>query len=1212
MDEVITAFAVEDGEELEPDNMPSPDILLQVCAGLVVLNKHDNTLGLVHAFAQEVLRVSLPQKETNLDMARICLQYLSLKPMVAGPCTSSTGMIKRLDSLAFLEYSSKYWGRHVVLGDCEKNLEPLIMELLNNTPLRNSAFQALQFRREFANTGVAEELIQSLPTSPKALHLAAYWNLTHIAGKLLEAGAPPSAADSHKWTPLHWACANDKLAVAELLLRSGANVNAQDIQGWSPLFWGAFIGSIDMVRLLLSNGANHLARSTFGWTALHWAISSGHTEIVKELLDHHSQSQSPEPVFHMMTMEEIKSYANATLPVDVAAAGQDTDIFTMLIEHLQTPQGTVTDAKFNMIWERERFDVPVSLNPWRTMTKAERVNGRESILPRFTGHYATKSEMWRSDPKKWKSVLLLSAIRDQQLASVELLLKAGADVDYQSALCVAACRQDPRYVQCLLENGADPNIKDRFGRTALHEAVMNGFVETISALLDGGANVDKPVERDNDDMNYSDNYIELAGYRLELSDNGSTALIQACGFSQKTSFKREPSNSGLAMQITRLLLSRGANTRLKDLSGRTALHYFMLRPHLPLIRLLIEAGCPVDAVDCNGSTPLHLLALHKEEVLDMHELKETVRLLLNGKCENGQTNILDQPVHVTLARDGEPNSSEQSKPVLYKVTVIKGTAGRSRKLTQLEGFDEGLTPLSMALQAGRWELVQVLLELGATFPAELDLTPILDRAVKSAEPSMTSLLLRHGARPSPNAIFILAKSFVDRITDTKAPKVKDVSVDNFKTILKELISAGADINFCQNEERPLTLMTKKRGSETALKALLDAGADFYTASSKTFDPILTSVLFSEVGDLSCLLDYAEAHPKKDHWSKHLNQVSNEDDPVMRLCLCLQNADAMNRTNSDGRTLLHLAAEQGNLTMVTSLILCGAKADIADNNEWLAIHYAGFAEQTPVLKFLLEQSTEPPGKMQQILNKEDTTSRKHTMLDVAVMKNNIDMASILLDYGIDPNSTIRDWRKNLPMLGYAAENGYAGIVSILLQHGADIERGDEHGWRPLHLACYGGHTEIAKILIDAGADIHAATVAWNEPNTKPTGIYQGDPWTGQSLHLAVMGGQADIVKLLLEKGVDIHASTGIDANSSYNCPGHGPTALHLALDTGLFYGRRGQALNPARLQIAQWLVDRGAMVRGVIREYSLQDVLNFRDFPDIWDSLVAGDRDEAST
>ncbi|EAW12442.1 terpene synthase family protein [Aspergillus clavatus NRRL 1] len=44
--------------------------------------------------------------------------------------------------------------------------------------------------------------------------------------------------------------------------------------------------------------------------------------------------------------------------------------------------------------------------------------------------------------------------------------------------------------------------------------------------------------------------------------------------------------------------------------------------------------------------------------------------------------------------------------------------------------------------------------------------------------------------------------------------------------------------------------------------------------------------------------------------------------------------------------------------------------------------------------------------------------------------------------------------------------------------------------------WSGLTDIVKILIEAGADVHAATVAWKETNIKPTGSYQGTPVPGK--------------------------------------------------------------------------------------------------------------------
>lgn len=47
----------------------------------------------------------------------------------------------------------------------------------------------------------------------------------------------------------------------------------------------------------------------------------------------------------------------------------------------------------------------------------------------------------------------------------------------------------------LLEAGADPNVRGRYGYTVLHEAVRNEDSTLTQALLDAGAD---PKERDDD------------------------------------------------------------------------------------------------------------------------------------------------------------------------------------------------------------------------------------------------------------------------------------------------------------------------------------------------------------------------------------------------------------------------------------------------------------------------------------------------------------------------------------------------------------------------------------------------------------------------------------------------------------------------------------------------------------------------------------------
>ncbi|TRM57323.1 ankyrin repeat-containing domain protein, partial [Schizophyllum amplum] len=53
---------------------------------------------------------------------------------------------------------------------------------------------------------------------------------------------------------------------------------------------------------------------------------------------------------------------------------------------------------------------------------------------------------------------------------------------------------------------------------------------------------------------------------------------------------------------------------------------------------------------------------------------------------------------------------------------------------------------------------------------------------------------------------------------------------------------------------------------------------------------------------------------------------------------------------------------------------------------------------------------------------------------------------------------------------AAEDGHLELARLLVDHGADIEAQEEEGRTPLHLTAEGGHCEVARFLIDKGADV----------------------------------------------------------------------------------------------------------------------------------------------
>ena len=109
------------------------------------------------------------------------------------------------------------------------------------------------------------------------------------------------------------------------------------------------------------------------------------------------------------------------------------------------------------------------------------------------------------------------------------------------------------------------------------------------------------------------------------------------------------------------------------------------------------------------------------------------------------------------------------------------------------------------------------------------------------------------------------------------------------------------------------------------------------------------------------------------------------------------------------------------------------------------------------------------------------------------------------------------------LHFAAVCGLHGVVKFLaIDHSQDVHsRRFDDEWTPLHVASAHGHVEIARALIEHGADV--TTVAVDKST---------------SLHVASKSGHIDIVRFLVEHGADVMArNTG------------GKTPLHVATRWG---------------------------------------------------------------
>lgn len=65
------------------------------------------------------------------------------------------------------------------------------------------------------------------------------------------------------------------------------------------------------------------------------------------------------------------------------------------------------------------------------------------------------------------------------------------------------------------------------------------------------------------------------------------------------------------------------------------------------------------------------------------------------------------------------------------------------------------------------------------------------------------------------------------------------------------------------------------------------------------------------------------------------------------------------------------------------------------------------------------------------------------------------------------------------LHYASCGGYEDVISVLLEHSADLEHQNENGHTPLMEAASGGHKGVARLLLDKGAGINTHSSEFKE-------------------------------------------------------------------------------------------------------------------------------------
>ncbi|XP_065346583.1 serine/threonine-protein phosphatase 6 regulatory ankyrin repeat subunit B-like [Cloeon dipterum] len=669
---------------------------------------------------------------------------------------------------------------------------------------------------------------------------------------------------------------------------------------------------------------------------------------------------------------------------------------------------------------------------------------------------------------------------------IEMLVNHGADVNLQNkngwtALHLAA-RHNPELSQTLLDHGADVNSKHNDGWTALHFVTQHN-PELSQTLLDHGADVNS---KDNDrwtalhyaaihNPELSQTLIDHGADVNSKDNDGWTALHVAARYNP---------------ELSQTLLDHGAYVYLEDSEGRTALHD-AARYNPKLALKLIDHAMNADILESkfkNEWTALHL-------GMEVNCPESVQKLLVKGADVNSQNGDGCKALQLAKAQNYRALEEMLLDQRIFKSLKLKtGTSAltlaiESNNLTVAENLinnggdltvqdEKGINILQHALKNFEMvkylheknsELVKQVTNDGSTYlhlaidnddcPLEVILWLIEDIKIDvngTNEFGETPFMIACSKNRSDVVEYLLTNKGIDLSKEDRrgGTALHHAVTSGCVDLVQNLLDRGADLTKKDNYNRNVLFYGLKRIE--MILYLSRKNMEFV----KEVDSNQSTLLMYAIID-SYVVERDVVHWLIEESGIDLNAVDQNGNSAIN-CACVKRMwdfveilltkDVDIRIkNANGENLLHLAAESGNSDLVQKLIERGINPTLKDNLGKNTLHYA--LQHFDIVKHLDRELAK------------EVTEDKNTSLHLAInmYDYSIEVIRWLLDEAqVDVNA--KNENGETALMTACSKNRF-DVIQILLENKADVSIQDNKGRTALHHAARSGHLDMIKMLFD---------------------------------------------------------------------------------------------------------------------------------------------------
>ncbi|XP_066908026.1 ankyrin-3 [Halyomorpha halys] len=403
------------------------------------------------------------------------------------------------------------------------------------------------------------------------------------------------------------------------------------------------------------------------------------------------------------------------------------------------------------------------------------------------------------------------AVRNNDVQSIKALLMAGAMIDKHllkgdTYLHIAATGGWNEALSALLDGGLDINIKNHLDETPLFQAVRVDNVRGVEILLERGANISVVPKRSTSLVEIVVKSQNVAMFKVFLKD-GTVPAFQSHDGDSILHLVANLGNSGML----KILKDRRLSANIKNKNGVTPLH---VASDISSVRMLLGMGLLIDEKDNSGCTALMIAVKNlKQEIVTF--------LLYSGANPNIKDNHDMTPLHyaaagghveiVTALLVAGAKVDELSKnnttpafvaAVNNKLNVLELLVEHGANLTLMDKNGEGM--IHHAARSGYSDIVSCLLSarVMVDVKAKGDRTA-LHYASEKGHALVVSVLLNRGANvKAVTNIKISTKSsnsyyydeaYGQKLVDQWTPLIAASKFGSLK-VVKLLLAEGAPVN----------------------------------------------------------------------------------------------------------------------------------------------------------------------------------------------------------------------------------------------------------------------------------------------------------------------------------------------------------------------------------------------------------------------------------